>query len=106
MNYYVIYHRTAIWGRPGLPKDSDNLGWPRNYTPVAVVAAESLEDAYRKSQNDDWGWVCQRDVLLRFGPAVEARSTSIGDVILELPNSSRPIQKAFAVALMGFQPLS
>jgi len=37
---------------------------------------------------------------------VEARSTSIGDVILELPNGSRPIQKAFAVALMGFQPLS
>ncbi len=46
MNYYVIYHRTAVWGRPALPKKTSELGWPRDYTPIAVITAASLEDAY------------------------------------------------------------
>lgn len=104
MNYYVIYHRTAVWGRPALPKKPNELGWPRDYTPIAVITAVSLEDAYRNSQNDDCVWTEWDDVLCLFS-SVEARSTSIGDVIWELPGGDRPIRKPFAVALMGFQPL-
>ncbi|MBU2612001.1 MAG: hypothetical protein KJ606_13815 [Chloroflexi bacterium] len=104
VGYYMLYHRTTVWSNPVLPEKSSDLGWPLSYAPVAVVAAASLEDAYRKSQNDVCAWVDREEVLLRFCTN-ETRSTSIGDVIWELLSGDRPIQKAFTVAMMGFQPL-
>jgi hypothetical protein len=78
---FKIYHRQPLY--PGLvfadqgPAQTAKLDWPASYQEVAHVEAESLEEAYLKTQHLETVWW--------HNPGVEAiqisRSTSIGDVI-------------------------
>ena len=63
MKQFHIYHTT------GKDRFSEVLNQPRVY--AGYVDAQSLEEAFRLSQNDDEPW----------NPYNPCRSTSVGDVI-------------------------
>jgi hypothetical protein len=66
MKQYHIYHATS----PGL-RFTEQKDQPREY--VGFVEANSIEEAYQKSQNFELLW----------NPSNPCRSTSVGDVIQE-----------------------
>jgi hypothetical protein len=93
---YKIYHRHPLY--PGLvfgdqePLPAATLDWPASYQEVAQVEAESLEEAYFKTQHLETAWWHNRGVK-----ALQmSRSTSVGDVIQDEQN------ELWAVAVTGF----
>ena len=53
-------------------------------TPSAWIREDSLEDAYAVSQNFDERWTDNTTVIIPKGGERELRSTSVGDVFLDL----------------------
>jgi hypothetical protein len=97
---YKIYHRQPLY--PGLVFSdqerlpADTLDWPASYQEAAQVEAESLEEAYIKTQHLETAWWHNRGVKA----TQMSRSTSVGDVIQDE-------QGAFwAVAATGFIRIS
>ena len=78
---YTIYHRQPLY--PGLvfsdqdPLPAAKIDWPASYQEVAQVAAESLAEAYLKTQHLETAWWHNRGVKA----TQLSRSTSVGDVI-------------------------
>lgn len=81
MQEYRIYHAAGLCGYMEIESQPRKL--------VGIVKADSLNDAFKKSQNFDDHW----------NPENPCRSTSVGDVI-QFDNES------YIVAGMGFRLLS
>lgn len=64
---------------------------------VAILEAESLEEAYRLSQNIDTPWINGSKVTKKM--VEQARSTSVGDIIKEIGHEGVPMM----VANIGFE---
>lgn len=78
---YIVYHRQPLY--PGLvfteqdPIPATDLDWPASYQKVAHIEAESLEEAYLKTQHLETVWWHNKGVT-----AIQmSRSTSVGDVL-------------------------
>ena len=83
-NTYIVYHYLpGVYGRP---LDADVvtglvIGWPVMHYPVAMVNADTLNEVYATTQHVERNWLTYENVI----PLVrDARSTSIGDVILQV----------------------
>jgi len=82
MRTFNIFHCV----NPSFNEDFDQL---RDFE--GTIEAESLEDAYIKSQNlDEYGW----------NGAVESRSTSVGDLIQDVES-----EEVFMVMGFGFKSM-
>ena len=93
---YIVYHRQPLY--PGLvftdqnPIPADDLNWPANYQEIAHVEANSLEEAYFKTQHLETAWWHNKGVV-----AVQmSRSTSVGDMIQDEQDD------LWVVAVTGF----
>jgi len=102
---YTVYHRWPLWA--GMMHDPSptptDLGWPAAYIPVAQVEVQdpldnqpevSLAEVYRLTQYLDTEWWNNPGVTAW----IQARSTSIGDVLSDG-------QTLWAVAPSGFEKL-
>ena len=87
-----VYH--AVW--PGFHSGDNLFGQcPDGYQLVAEVETESLDDAFRLTNDVDGHWWLNAGVSAR---RIPCRSTSVGDVIV-LPDG-----EPFVVLRCGFQP--
>lgn len=53
-----------------------------SYTPIALVKAKDIDDAYARSENRRGSWLRNRGVLA-YDNLTRVRSTQVGDVILD-----------------------
>ena len=96
MNTYAVYHRKELFEMDIFETDLLKLHWPEEYQMVATVAAESVEQAYAKTQHIDHAWWENPGVEL----LEKSRSTSVSDVIIG------PDCHVMVVMGLGFTDLS
>lgn len=96
MPAYSVYHAVS-------PTFDESVSFhgpiDERYERVAVVLADSLDEVYGRTQNIDKPWLQNPGVL---SSEMQARSTSVGDVLMVTENGSRD---AYRVAPMGFTKL-
>lgn len=69
-----------------------------SYAKVGIVEAESLDDAYNKTQNIESSWLQNPDVS---SPLTQCRSTSVGDIIF-----SQEEKQGYMVMQIGFKKVN
>lgn len=92
MSLYTLYHATDFFQAM---REPETLRFPLDYTKMATVEAFDMEDVYRITQNQTTNWQVYATQL--FVPGTGARSTSVGDVIVD-PNGV-----AWRIASLGFE---
>lgn len=76
--------------------------WPDHYTLVAEVHVHNLEQVFEATNHIDHPWNENECVTMRTTQKV--RSTSVQDVVREVPVPRRPV--IWAVASVGYRPLA
>jgi len=94
---YEIYHADARVFRNTLLGEYDDIDPQKDYSCVARITAQNVDDAYRLSNSIDHYWGDNPEVLITFRSAL--RSTSVGDIIVD------PEGVKHRVARMGFTRL-
>ncbi len=94
---FLVYHK----------KNPDFSGaithWPYGYAQVARVEATELGEVFQLTNHIDTDWTENKEVTLTYPGG--KRSTSVGDVIIELDETDNGADKLWAVMGMGFKPL-
>lgn len=98
--HYAIYHHK----NPTFWEPEDDLINPHDFEWIAIIDAENLEDAFRLSNSIDTPWWHNAEVISLSDKAPGYRSTSVGDIIVEIPESVAVKDMTFwFVAVAGFK---
>ena len=82
------------------------------YHPVAIVAADDVDQVFRLTNNIDWPWIENPEILwseTAYGTRTPLRSTSVGDIIVHLaPDQAGDgrLPPVYQVATMGHEELA
>jgi len=91
---FTVFHYSGN-DRSIVFSDRTVAAWPADFTQVATVRGNSLDDAFRLTNHIDTPWTQNEDVTACVKQPV--RSTSVGDVIVDEAGA------AHVVASFGFK---
>lgn len=104
MSTYFVFHRTRVWHLPiTQPMSPDVIGWSNDYRLVALVEASSFQEAWEKTQHVEKPWQSNPGVT---ATTPLARSTSVGDVIVQTPIRDGSFQIVANAGFHQFKPVS